>query len=53
MKRISGIKLLNEREGDGRAAEKADRVVFNTRIFLNQGNEVPRNEKQAEYLPKS
>ena len=52
MKRISGLKLLNEREGDGRAPEKADRVVFNTRIFLNQGDEVPLNEKQAEHLPK-
>ena len=52
MKRISGLKLLNEREGDGRASEKADRVVFNTRIFLNQGDEVPLNEKQAEHLPK-
>ena len=52
MERISGLKLLNERKGDGRVAEKADRVVYNTRIFLNQGNEVPLNEKQAEHLPK-
>lgn len=52
MKRISGLKLLNEREGDGRAAEKGDRVTFNMRLFLNRGDEVPLNEKQAEHLPK-
>ena len=52
MKRISGIKLLEEREGEGRPAQKGDRVAYNTRIFLNQGDEVPLNDKQAEHLPK-
>ena len=52
MKRISGIKLLEEREGEGRPAQKGDRVVYNTRIFLNQGDAVPLNDKQAEHLPK-
>lgn len=32
--------------------EKGDCVVCNTRIFLNQGDEVPLNEKQVEHLPK-
>ena len=30
---------------------KGDRVVYNTRIFLNQGDEVPLNELQATQLP--
>ena len=52
MKRISGLKLLDEREGAGTPAKKGDRVVYNARIFLNQGEEVPFNAKQAEDLPK-
>jgi FKBP-type peptidyl-prolyl cis-trans isomerase len=52
MKRLSGLKLLEEREGVGTPAKKGDRVVYNTRIFLNQGDEVMLNETQAEHLPK-
>lgn len=52
MKRISGLRLLEEREGEGRPAQKGDRVIYNTRIYLNKGDEVPLNEKQAEHLPK-
>jgi FKBP-type peptidyl-prolyl cis-trans isomerase len=52
MKRMSGLKLLDEREGAGTPAKKGDRVVYNTRIFLNQGDEVPLNDLQAKKLPK-
>lgn len=52
MKRMSGLKLLDEREGAGAPAKKGDRVVYNTRIFLNQGDEVPLNDLQAKQLPK-
>lgn len=52
MPRMSGLKLLKEREGTGTPAKTGDRTVYNTRIFLNQGNEVPLNAKQAEHLPK-
>jgi len=52
MKRLSGIELLEERGGEGRQAQKGDRVVFNARIFLNQGDEVPLNDSQAKQLPK-
>jgi hypothetical protein len=52
MKRISGLKLLDEREGAGTPAKKDDRVVYNIRIFLNQGEEVPLNDIQAKQLPK-
>jgi FKBP-type peptidyl-prolyl cis-trans isomerase len=52
MSRMSGLKLLDEREGTGTPAMKGDRVVYNTRIFLNQGDEVPLNELQATQLPK-
>lgn len=52
MKRLSGLKLLEEREGEGRQAEKGDRVVYNTRIVLNQGDEVPLNDIQAKQIPK-
>ena len=52
MRRISGLKLLDEREGAGTLAKKGDRVVYNTKIFLNQGDEVPLNDLQAKQLPK-
>jgi FKBP-type peptidyl-prolyl cis-trans isomerase (trigger factor) len=51
MKRLSGLKLLEERGGDGKSAQRGDRVVYNTRIFLNRGDEVPLNEIQAKHLP--
>jgi FKBP-type peptidyl-prolyl cis-trans isomerase len=52
MKRLSGLKLLEEQEGEGTPANKGDRVVYNTRVFLTQGEEVPFNTMQAEHLPK-
>jgi FKBP-type peptidyl-prolyl cis-trans isomerase (trigger factor) len=52
MKLLSGLKLLDEREGAGTPAKEGDRVVYNTRLFLNQGDEVPLNAKQEEHLPK-
>ena len=52
MKRLSGLKLLEEREGKGTPANKGDRVMFNMRLFLNKGDEVPLNETQAKHLPK-
>ena len=52
MKRLSGLKLLEEREGEGTPANKGDRIVFNMRLFLNKGDEVPLNETQAMHLPK-
>ena len=52
MKRLSGLKLLEEREGEGLQAGKGDRVVYNTRIFLNQGDEVPLNDIQAKQVSK-
>lgn len=52
MKRMSGLKLLDEREGTGAATKKGDRVVYNTRMFLNQGDEVPLNDLQAKQLPQ-
>jgi FKBP-type peptidyl-prolyl cis-trans isomerase 2 len=51
MRLRNGIKLLDEREGAGRPADKGDRIVYNLKIFLNKGDEVPLNERQAEYLP--
>jgi len=47
-----GIKLLAEREGTGEAVKKGDRVVYNLKMFLNQGDEVPLNERQAKHLPE-
>jgi FKBP-type peptidyl-prolyl cis-trans isomerase len=52
MKRLSGLKLLEEREGEGMPTKKGDRVLFNMRLFLNKGDEVPLNETQAKHLPK-
>ncbi len=53
MKRLSGLKLLEEFEGEGMSAVKGDRVIFNMRLFLNKGDEIPMNARQAEYMPKS
>ena len=53
MRLKSGIKLLDERDGDGEPAKKGDRVIYNLKIYLNKGEEVPLNERQAEYLPES
>jgi len=52
MKRLSGLKLLEEREGEGTPSKKGDRVMFHMRLFLNKGDEVPLNETQAKHLPK-
>lgn len=52
MKRISGLKLLDEREGEGPSAQKGDRVMFHMRLYLNKGEEIPLNETQAKHLPK-
>ena len=52
MKRMSGLTLLDEREGTGAPAQKGDRVVYNTRMFLNRGDVVPLNDVQAKRLPK-
>jgi len=52
MKRVNGITLLDEREGEGRPAQRGDRIVYNTRVFLNRGDEVPMNAKQAVHLPE-
>ena len=38
---ISGLDVLEEREGAGRAAQIGDTVVFDARIYLNRGDEVP------------
>lgn len=52
MKHLSGLKLLEEREGVGTPANKGDRILFNMRLFLNKGAEVRLNETQATHLPK-
>jgi hypothetical protein len=52
MARISGIKLLEERMGEGRPAQKGDSVTYNLKLFLNQEDEVRLNETQAQDLPK-
>ena len=51
MRLKSGIVLLDEREGDGEPAERGNRVVYNVRIFLNKGDEVPLNQRQSQHLP--
>jgi FKBP-type peptidyl-prolyl cis-trans isomerase len=51
MRLKSGIKLLDERVGTGEPAKKGDRLVYNMKMFLNKGDEVPLNERQLEYLP--
>ena len=40
-----GIKLLEEREGTGRPAEKGCHATYNLRAYLNKGDEVPVNRR--------
>jgi FKBP-type peptidyl-prolyl cis-trans isomerase 2 len=47
----SGIKLLAEFEGAGEPARKGDSVVYNWRLYRNQGEEITLNEQQAKNLP--
>ena len=51
MNRISGLRLLDEREGAGMSVQNGDHIVYNARIFLNRGEEVLRNDLQAKELP--
>lgn len=46
-----GIALLKEQEGEGAAAAKGDRIVFNMKIWLNHGDEVPLNAAQIQHVP--
>jgi FKBP-type peptidyl-prolyl cis-trans isomerase (trigger factor) len=48
----SGITLLAETPGDGAAAAKGARVIFNMKIWLNRGEGVPLNAMQAQHLPE-
>ncbi|MBH0195011.1 MAG: hypothetical protein HP494_05270 [Nitrospira sp.] len=52
MNRLTGLKILEEREGDGQPAQRGDRVIYNCRIFLNKGDEVMLNAKQLDQLPR-
>jgi hypothetical protein len=42
-----GVELIEEKEGTGEPAKKGDQVIYNVKIFLNKGEEVPINEAQA------
>ena len=46
------MKLLDEKEGKGQTAIKGDRVIYNLKIFLNKGEEVPPNEVESRELPE-
>ncbi|MBZ5641559.1 MAG: FKBP-type peptidyl-prolyl cis-trans isomerase [Acidobacteriia bacterium] len=48
----SGIQLLAETEGQGPAAAKGNGVIYNIKIWLNRGDEVPLNALQAQHLPE-
>ena len=52
MKKISGLKILEEIDGQGPGAVKGDNVTYNIKIFLNRGEEVPLNQQQVERLPE-
>ena len=53
MKPLTGFELLEERIGNGPAADAGTRVVYNLRIFLDGGDEVPMNEAQSRVLPQT
>jgi len=43
----SGLEILEDHEGSGPPAGPGDTIIYNARIFLNRGDEVPMNETQA------
>ncbi|MFO0774658.1 MAG: FKBP-type peptidyl-prolyl cis-trans isomerase [Nitrospiraceae bacterium] len=47
-----GVKVLEERGGEGATAQRGDRVVFNSRIVLNRGEEVPPTIHQPDLVPR-
>lgn len=47
----SGIKLIVEIEGQGEPAKKGDGVLYNWRLYRNQGDELALNQEQAELVP--
>ena len=47
MKLPSGLEILEEHEGSGPVAESGHKIIYNVRIFLNKGDEVPINEALA------
>jgi hypothetical protein len=47
-----GITLLTEVEGQGPPAARGDRILFNIKIWLNRGDEVPLNAIQAQHVPE-
>ncbi len=48
MKLPSGLEILENLEGSGPMAESGHTIIYNVRIFLNRGDEVPMNETQAK-----
>jgi len=48
MKLSSGLEILENEEGSGCVAESGDTVVYNVRIFLNHGDEIPITDAIAE-----
>ena len=43
--------ITGTREGVGDPAKKGDRILYNLKMFLHRGEEVPSNERQAEHQP--
>ena len=48
MKPPSGLEILENHEGSGPIAEAGHTIIYNVRIFLNHGDEVPINETQEK-----
>jgi FKBP-type peptidyl-prolyl cis-trans isomerase (trigger factor) len=47
-----GVTLLAEVAGYDSPAARGDRIIFNMKIWLNRGDEVPLNTIQAQHLPE-
>ena len=47
-----GVTLLAEVAGHDSPAARGDRIIFNMKIWLNHGDEVPLNTIQAQHLPE-
>ncbi len=48
MKLPSGLEILENHEGSGPIAEAGLTIIYNVRIYLNRGDEIPLDEIQAK-----
>lgn len=47
-----GIRLLEEKTGHGSVAKPGDDLIYNLRVYLNRGEEIPVNDSREPFHKK-